>query len=454
MKKIAVFMMLLFCGCQKFLEVDKSPNMIENEAVYSNEENALAALNGIYVQMRNSNLSFANGAMSIYLGLYTDELTYSLTNVNYQLFYANALAADNSAVNSVFWNEPYHLIYRINSMLEGTSKSAMLGESFKNQVKGELLFLRSFIYYYLTQLFGDVPLVLTTDYEENQYLPRSDQKDILTRVLKDLEDAYSAIGTDYPSAGKARPNKDVLAAFMARVYLTTGHWEKALQRSEQLINANRYPLLQHDLKQAFAIGAPETIWEIASKNESANSSEGINFIPARPTAIPIFKVSEQIVGLFDVEDSRLRDWLGVNAIGGVTYYYPNKYKNRSTTAPVTEYNVVLRIPEQYLIAAEACLQLGEESMALSYINKIRERAGIVPIAASINIEALYRELLDEREREFFTEWGHRWLDLKRNKLLDATLSPIKPNWKKDAALFPIPVNQLNTNTNLKQNPGY
>lgn len=454
MKKIAVLSMLLLCGCQKFLEVDKSPNMIENEAVYSNEANALAALNGIYVQMRNSNLSFANGAMSIYLGLYTDELTYSLTNVNYQRFYANAVAADNSAVNSVFWNEPYHLIYRINSMLEGISKSTMLAESFKNQAKGELLFLRSFIYFYLTQLFGDVPLVLTTDYEANQYLPRNVQEDILRRLIKDLEDAYSVVGTDYPSAGKARPNKDVLAAFMARVYLTMGNWDKALQRSEQLINAKRYPLLQRDLKQAFVIGASETIWEIASKNESANSSEGINFIPARPTAAPTFTVSDRILSLFDAKDSRLRDWLGANIIAGVSYYYPNKYKNRSTTAPVTEYNVVLRMPEQYLIAAEACLQLGDAGRAIGYINKIRERAGIVPIAASINIEALHRELLDERERELFAEWGHRWLDLKRNKLLDATLSPIKPNWKKDAALFPIPINQLNTNTNLKQNPGY
>ena len=454
MKKILVFIVLLLCSCQKFLDVDKSPNMIENEAVYSTEENTLAALNGIYVQMRNSNLSFANGAMSIYLGLYTDQLIYSLTNVNYQFFYASALAADNSVVNAVFWNEPYHLIYRVNSMLVGLSKSTTLGTGFKNQVRGELLFIRSFVYYYLTQLFGDVPLVLTADYEENQYLPRTAQKDILARVIQDLEEGYDIISSDYPSVGKARPNKDVLAAFMARVYLTIGHWEKALQRSEQLINANRYPLLQRDLKQAFAIGAPETIWEIASKNESANSSEGINFIPARPTATPTFKVSERIVDLFDVEDSRLRDWLGVNAIGGVTYYYPNKYKNRSTTAPVTEYNVVLRIPEQYLIAAEACLRLGEANTALGYINKIRERAGIVPIAGSIHIEALYRELLDERERELFAEWGHRWLDLKRYNLLDVTLSPIKPNWKKDSALFPIPVNQLNTNTNLKQNPGY
>ena len=61
----------------------------------------------------------------------------------------------------------------------------------------------------------------------------------------------------------------------------------------------------------------------------------------------------------------------------------------------------------------------------------------------------------ERKVEFFGEWGHRWLDLKRTNRADAVLGGLKPKtWKSTAVLYPIPENQRLANRNLTQNSGY
>ncbi|MNL65776.1 SusD family protein [compost metagenome] len=59
----------------------------------------------------------------------------------------------------------------------------------------------------------------------------------------------------------------------------------------------------------------------------------------------------------------------------------------------------------------------------------------------------------ERFVELFTEYGHRWMDLKRTAKADDVLKD-KPNWRAEAKLFPIPLDDINKNPFLSQNPGY
>ena len=64
-------------------------------------------------------------------------------------------------------------------------------------------------------------------------------------------------------------------------------------------------------------------------------------------------------------------------------------------------------------------------------------------------------VLKERRVELFTEYGHRFFDLKRLEKLDSTLKSVKSGWKTTDRLFPIPNTELSANPNLKpQNPGY
>jgi hypothetical protein len=101
------------------------------------------------------------------------------------------------------------------------------------------------------------------------------------------------------------------------------------------------------------------------------------------------------------------------------YYYAYKYKQRGLTATSMEYQVLFRLAEQHLIRAEANIRLGNLSAAAADINLIRQRAGLSPTTA-VSQQQLLDVLLHERRVELFTEQGHRFLDLKRFGLLEAT----------------------------------
>ena len=71
-----------------------------------------------------------------------------------------------------------------------------------------------------------------------------------------------------------------------------------------------------------------------------------------------------------------------------------------------------RMSEAYLIACEASFQLGDTPSALSYINKVRERAGVQDLKT-----LTFDNIVHENAVEFAFE-GHRWWDLKRWRLAD------------------------------------
>jgi hypothetical protein len=87
---------------------------------------------------------------------------------------------------------------------------------------------------------------------------------------------------------------------------------------------------------------------------------------------------------------------------------------------------------------------------------IRHRAGLADIA-STDQQDILDKILQERRAELFTEWGHRWLDLKRTGKATAVLQQVKgSNWTANDELYPIPQADINVDNALQgeQNPGY
>ncbi len=118
---------------------------------------------------------------------------------------------------------------------------------------------------------------------------------------------------------------------------------------------------------------------------------------------------------------------------------------------------VIRLAEVYLILAEAYMQLGDQSNALLYLNKVRERAGVDDATAS---DLTLDYILDERARELAGE-QLRWFDLKRTGKLYDRVQAHNPdaalNMQPYHVLRPIPQGQIDAVTNkseFTQNPGY
>jgi hypothetical protein len=88
------------------------------------------------------------------------------------------------------------------------------------------------------------------------------------------------------------------------------------------------------------------------------------------------------------------------------------------------------------------------------INIIRKRAGLPGLASTISSQLCLQAIEQERRTELFTEWGHRWIDLKRTNRADVVLSSKTSGWHPNDKLYPIPFTELETAPNLVQNPGY
>lgn len=130
---------------------------------------------------------------------------------------------------------------------------------------------------------------------------------------------------------------------------------------------------------------------------------------------------------------------------------------------------VFRLPEMYLIYAEAVLRGGtggDQTTALDYLNEIRFRAygnsyGPGNIGKLNPVDLTLQTVLDERARELYWE-GHRRTDLIRYGLLTSGtyLWPWKGGVSSGTAvdskynIFPIPSANLTANPNLTQNAGY
>jgi len=445
---ILIFAILWFSNCDDFVRIDSPRYALVKASVFDNDATANAAVLDIYYQMRSS--AFASGTLySIsFLGsLISDEqVNYYISTptgtAEVQQFNDNALAANNSEVLRL-WTDLYSCIYKTNAVIEGLAASSQVSESKRKQLEGEAKFVRAFCHFYLVNLWGDVPLILTTDYRENSEISRTSSDAVYQQITDDLINAQDLLLADYSVSNneRVRPNKGAVMALLARVYLYKGDWKNAEATSTRLIDDAQYNLVTN-LKTVNVKNNSEAIWQLWSDTYPNDLFTFYIFSKPRYAAL-----RDEFVNNFETSDQRKSFWIG--AVG--TFLFSKKYSSFT----LTEYSTVLRLAEQYIIRAEARAQLDNITGAQIDLNTIRTRANLDNTMAN-DKPSLLIAIEQERRSELFAEWGHRWLDLKRTKRTDAILGPLKPQWVSTADLFPIPESEIINNAALRnsQNPGY
>lgn len=458
-----IFGIFFFCSCEKFLDPGTPPDKVFSEDVYANDISAATELTGIFYDMQLENgIAQGVGSLSLQCGLQSDEIA-ALPDTRFSGQYRNNNRHD-------FWTKFYELIYRTNVALEGLSKATALSTRAKDHLSGEAYFLRAFFYFHLVNLYGDVPLVLGTDYKANSVVTRTPAGDVSNQVIKDLESAINLLSEDYlaasisaPAIDRIRPNKSVAKALLSRVYLYRENWIEAAALASQLIE-NTAVYDTTTLDKVFLKNSKEAIWQLQpgkdGEEKISNTLDAVLFVLQNSTNVqkPLVVAADFLLAAFEHNDRRRLEWIGINkAIDGTTYYYPAKYKLYPGDADKAQYLMVFRLAEQYLIRAEARLYLGDLNGAIKDLNTLRHRAGL-PDTDAMNQTQLSAAIMHERQVELFTEWGHRWFDLKRTGKIDEVMSKICPLkdgiWEPYKQLFDIPVPELKLNRNVKQNPGY
>lgn len=443
--------MLCLVGCET-IEVDEPNYQLTGVTVFEEDVTAEAAILGIYSNMMFTEGLFSGSFQSIttVTGLASDDLIDYSFDPTQRQFYENALLPSNPTLEFSLWNEGYQYIYHANAIIEGLEASTGVSEEVSVRLQGEAKFVRAFCYFHLVNLFGEIPLAKTTAYEVNSNLESSPVSEVYQFIENDLQEAYELLPEDYAVGGgeRIRPNKWAATALKARVNLYTEQWDQAEQDASEVIEQELFDLPQ-DLNSVFLANSTEAIWQLKPILSGINTKEARMFIlQFNPFHVSL---SDRLAASFEPDDLRRTQWID-SLQSDQTYYYPFKYKVRFSPT-LTEYSMVLRLAEQYLIRAEARLMQGDLEGSLEDLNTIRSRAGLDALEISDSSEIM-SAILEERRHELFTERGHRWYDLKRTGKATQVLSPIKEQWQDTDVLFPIPENELRKNPKLDQNAGY
>lgn len=455
--KVCMYIAIItMTSCESFLEVDPPNSKIPVAKVFVNDDAATSVVKGMYIELYRLDAFAAGGDASVMMqaGLSSDELFNAAQDIPvFMEFERNQINPENGNLFAM-WKTMYESIYKANTILEGIESSNGISSSVSDQLRGEALFVRAFCHFYLVNLFGEVPIVVTTDYKINARLHRNSEADVYARIKEDLTMAENLLVESYVDNERWRANRFAASALLARVYLYTEDWARAEEKASKVIDkVAMYDLVP--LSNVFLANNKEAVWQIRGTMDRPITNEANIFNPSLADNF----LRPEVLSAFETNDQRRTAWVTSVVTAGSTLYVPRKYmRRRVTDATPVEYSVVIRVAEVHLIRAEARIRLDKLALAIADIDEIRFRAGLPLIQTTnpgVDDDTLLEILERERRIELLTEWGHRWLDLKRRDLANAVLGPMKSGWTSDDQLYPIPAKELLNNSNLApQNPGY
>ncbi len=489
---------LMGCG-DDFL--DKSPIIGDtSENFYQSEEDARAAVNAAYASLQYE-LTPAGHFRWFWGDVMSDDSQKGGSGDN-DAFGLLLLETFQGQANDEHiaseWTASFEGIYRANVVLENIPNIDM-DETIKSQVLGEARFIRSYFFFNLVTMFGDVPKADHVLAPSEYSMPRSPASEIWDIIIDDLTQAIDVLPlrSELSSNEIGRITKGAARGLLTKAYLWNRNYLMAEQTANDIIISGEY-MLADDYASIFTTAGengPGSVFEVQYMNASGgnwgyNAQNEGTFTNVFQRARGQFNgygfnlPTQDLVDEFfaenpNVEDPRLSATLfrvgdemgdrGVftkEATGGFPHdYYPKKYfDNQSETAPFGDPNPnggsndrVIRYADVLLMHAEAAYHNNNEGPARTSLNLVRERArggnaSILPDVTASG-QALLDAIYHERRVELAME-GHRFFDLVRTGRAATVLGPLG---YQDGVhnLFPIPESQiLVTNGAITQNPGY
>lgn len=351
-----------------------------------------------------------------------------------------------------FYTALYKSILSSNNVIENGDDATQIGEA---------KFLRALSYFKLVQVFGDVPVILTSPNIED--IPTFD----LTRVpaanvynniiIPDLQAAIGALGN---SATNGRASKLAAQGILGKVYMHMGDYAKAEPQLSAVVSgaSGAGVSLQENFADIFG-EANDLNSEIIFATQRSGSvvdeygfSEfwewffGLDTKALEPLDLDLVAAFDAVAS-DTLSGGDLRRVVTIDTMALASPKFPQ------TGGPDHDW-IELRLADVILLYAEALNENGSSpATVLALLDNIRERAGLENLdPATLNTQALVRQAIqDERRLELAFE-GQRWFDLVRTGTVDAEMGEVvNPNYY----VFPIPTSEvLASDGVITQNPGY
>ena len=388
------------------------------------------------------------------------------------------LAFDKSlrSFNDV-WKRRYEGIYRCNEGIYYLEK-VNLEENIKNRYIGELKFLRAMFYFDLVRCFGGVPVVVEKlDFKEeatvNQVVySRKTKAETFAQIEKDLMNAAASLPLQYNRENLGRVTKGAAQGLLAKVYMYEEKWNEAFAMAGNVVTSRMYDLLPDYANVWREVGenSKESLFEIqATLGKGVNGYTDVQSGRGTPDHGWGFNTpTVNLANAYEPGDKRkdgtimftgqvLWDGFQTPATGWANPRYNYKaYQSRTKESwddnkGETAKNVrLLKYSDVLLIRAEAGYHINQLDTALSIVNKIRKRAGLIPLT-SVTLDQIYKE----RRLEMAMEHD-RWFDIVRTGKASVAMSAVgKVFIQGKHEMFPIPEEQITLSKGiLTQNPNY
>lgn len=508
MKKIVLLFILpfLFGSCYKdFLEITPTNQEVVTN-FYKIDDDAFKAVNAAYAFLK------AEGTYRTRLGtldMLTDNdlvsWSYSDGKEIYELKEGNTLTINNY-IGEV-WQAGFIGISRANQVIRYVAASATISPDVKKRTVAEAHFLRALYYFNLVRLYGDVPLILEPAESVDPAkvnVKRTPLAEVYAQIIEDLKHAAANLPEVWNSADAGRATSGSANGMLAKVFLTLAtrdygdKYRKKGNEYNEVVNyaqkvINKVPAvydLMPEYKDNFDPSliyenCKESLFEVQMSNTVENGGkQSILMAPRSWTTQAggwgFCQPTREFARNYETGDKRKTPtifshgdaWTYKNTGGEwITPFIYDSTKYDTRTGHNTRkflvwwqddiwercpMNIqVMRLPDVYLMFAEAQLALGHQSDADTYVNKVRHRAGISDLS-----NVTLAQVINERRMELAFE-NDRYFDLLRtNSLITVMNTQLmgdlvrKIELTKRNLYWPIPQSEIDANPNLVQNDGY
>lgn len=368
----------------------------------------------------------------------------------------------SNGILSSYWANFNNNVYRCNLLLDQID-GANFAENLKKQYKGEAMFIRALNYFNMYRIWGGVPATkhVVSAAEALKVARYSDEQmfDLIAGDLKEIVD-NNYLPETYSSADMGRATSGAAKALLGKVYLTFHKWTEAKDILSQLIG--KYQLVS-PIAQVFDVDNKnnnEIIFAVHFNKEI--EGEGHSYWYNLTNASDDTNQTSSLLNTFPTGDAR-KDLITYVQVEKNVRLMNKFYDTKSPTfKTVGNDQILLRYADVLLMYAEALNEIqydaSEGSLALKYLNAVRQRAGISNLTAKqLPTQEKFRKgILVERQREFPYE-GQRWFDLVRMGFAKSVIAENGVEIKDYQLLFPIPqqeIEKVGDKSILWQNPGY
>ena len=511
MKKIYLYLISFvigFTACDSFLTEDPK-EFVSPDSFFNTEDEVESALLGCYAHLQHEQIGdfgwLFRGEGGADVAVMRNILRYNV----YQYYLMES--QPTQVLNS--WRIHYKAVGDANMVINRTSKSGFSDE-FKKQVIAEASFIRAYVYFQLTLMWGDLPLwteeITGENLNEISSLSRSSQQDVYNQIIKDLQFASEILPDTRESSKEGRITKWAAKALLSKVYLFAQKWENASLLAQEVIKSP-YHQLSADYTSIFdtesagnserlfvipyladvkgqglhTVAAPDLTYEPITHDytESAIIRPDGKEVMSNADLIQgwgVYYLASEFVESFDSADKRKwgTAWHYSLTTDGDTIYFKDKkegtayYNLKWISFDDKEFNgskdiIHMRLAEVYLILAEAENELhnGPTTVAYEAINALRRRAfgsNEHDIPAGLSKDAFKRAIIDENRWELGGEGVRAWYlrhwgfdELKKAVESIAGSNDVAPqNLQPHHMFYKIPEEEIIKNPNLIQNNGY